>query len=37
MVVTSFCQVFYQLISNAARNDKKLTGNIENVFFLLKD
>jgi hypothetical protein len=28
--------VFYQLISNAARNDKKLTGNMENVF-LLKD
>jgi ATP-dependent DNA helicase Q1 len=26
MVITSFCQVLYQLISNAARNDKKLTA-----------
>jgi hypothetical protein len=37
MVITSFCQVFYQLISNAARKDRKLTGNMVNVFFLLKD
>jgi hypothetical protein len=34
MVITSFCRVFYQLISNAAGNDKKLTGKIDNVFIL---
>jgi hypothetical protein len=37
MVITSFCRVFYQLISNAARNDTKLTGNVVTVFILLKD
>jgi hypothetical protein len=37
MVITSFCRVFYQLISNAARNDAKLTGNFDNVFILLHD
>jgi hypothetical protein len=34
MIVTPFCQAFYQLISNAAANDTKLTGKLDNAFIL---
>lgn len=34
MVITPFCRAFYELISNAAGNDTKLTGKFDNVFIL---
>lgn len=35
MVVTSFCQALYRLISNAAAVDTKLTGKLYDIFYLL--
>lgn len=35
MVVTSFCQALYRLISNAAAVDTKLTGKLDDIFYLL--
>lgn len=34
MVVTSFCQALYKLISNAAAVDTKLTGKLDDIFCL---